>query len=114
MSSSKNLVVLIGNLGIDPEVKSVGEKSKVANFTLATSETYKDSNQEKQTSTQWHDVEAWANLAELAGKYLKKGSQVCVTGKIVYKNWEDKEGNKRKSTSIVAEEILFLDKRKES
>lgn len=104
---SLNKVMLIGRLGKDPEVKTVGQ-TQVANFTVATSEKYtKDGVQ--QEKTEWSAVQAWGKLAEIAGKYLKKGSQVYVEGKLSTRSYDDKQGVKKYVTEIVANTVQFLD-----
>jgi single-strand DNA-binding protein len=106
-----NKVILVGNVGKDPELRHLDNDRTVARFPLATSETYKNKNGEKITNTDWHNIVAWRGLAELAGKYIKKGSQIYVEGKIRNRSWEDKDGNKRYTTEIDAEVIQFLGKR---
>lgn len=103
--SGVNKVIIVGNLGKDPEVKAVGQNT-VANFSLATSESYTKDGQ-KQEKTEWHKIVAWGKLAELAGQYLKKGRQVYVEGKLQTREYE-KDGQKRYSTEIVANNITFL------
>jgi single-strand DNA-binding protein len=107
-----NKVILVGNLGKDPEVRYLEGGTAVANFTLATSETFKDrSTGEKKTQTEWHNVVLWRGLAEIAEKYLRKGSQVYVEGKLRTRSWEDKEGNTRYTTEIVGDTMTMLGKR---
>jgi single-strand DNA-binding protein len=106
-----NKVTLIGNLGNDPTVQTLEGNIKVAKFSLATTENYKDSNGQNQSSTDWHNIVLWRGLAELSEKYLHKGSLVYVEGKIKTRNYEDKEGQKKYVTEIVAEEIILLDKK---
>jgi single-strand DNA-binding protein len=108
--SSFNKVVLMGNLGKDPEVKTF-EKNKKASFSLATSETFKKDG-EKQTKTEWHNIVCWSGVAELAEKYLKKGSSILVEGKITYRNYE-KDEKKVYVTEIVATDIRFINTHKE-
>jgi single-strand DNA-binding protein len=110
---SVNKVILIGNLGKDPEIRYISDNVPVANFSIATSESYKDKNGEWQEATEWHNVVAWRNLAERAEKYLKKGKQVYVEGKIRTRSWDDKDGNKRYTTEIVADTLQVLGKREE-
>ena len=89
-----NKVILVGNLGKDPEVRHLENGAAVANFSVATTESYKDRNTgERRDQTEWHNVVLWRGLAEVAEKYLKKGSQVYIEGKIRTRSWEDKEGN---------------------
>lgn len=110
---SVNKVILIGNLGKDPEIRYISDNVPVANFSIATSESYKDKNGEWQENTEWHNIVAWRNLAERAEKYLKKGKQVYVEGKIRTRAWDDKDGNKRYTTEIVADTLQILGRREE-
>jgi single-strand DNA-binding protein len=113
--SGINKVILVGNLGKDPEVRYLEGGTAVANFTLATSETYKDrTTGERKTQTEWHNVVLWRGLAEVAEKYLRKGSQVYVEGKIRTRSWEDKEGNTRYTTEIVGDNMTMLGRRDDS
>ncbi len=105
-----NKVTLIGNLGKDPEVQALEGGTNVAKLSLATTESYKDKLGQKQTDTEWHTVVAWRSLADLASKYLKKGSSVYVEGKIKTRFYEDKQGEKRYVTEVIAENIIMLDK----
>lgn len=104
----KQLWIATGNVGIDPEVKEVKEGVKKAVFTFATSKTYKNSQQQKVTDTQWHRIIAWRGLAEIIEKYIKKGALLQIYGEIQYSKWTDKEGVERYSADIVADEILIL------
>ena len=106
-----NKVILVGNLGADPEVKDVNG-SKVANFRIATSETYTDKQGTKQTNTEWHSIVAWRNLAEIIEKYVKKGSQVYVEGKLQTRSWE-KDGVKHYSTEILISTLKMLGGKRE-
>ncbi len=108
-----NKVTLIGNLGKDPELTTLEGNISVAKFPLATSESYKDKAGNQQTETDWHNIVLWRGLADLAVKYLKKGSGVYIEGKIKTRNYEDKEGNKRFVTEVIAEELILLDKKEE-
>ena len=99
---------LIGNLGQDPEVKELNGGKKVAKFSLATNETYRNKAGEKVTDTQWHNLVAWGKTADIIGKYLKKGSEVAVEGKLLNRNYTDKEGVKRYVTEIQISELLML------
>lgn len=102
-----NKVTLVGRLGSDPEVKHTQSGTPVATFNLATSETWKkDGN--KQEKTEWHKIVAWENLGEVCGKYLTKGKLVLIEGKLQTRSWEDKEGNKRQVTEIVARDMKML------
>ena len=97
-----NRVILIGNLGKDPEVKRLENGAVVAKFSVATSENYKDKSGEWQSHTEWHDVVCWRNLAERAEQSLKKGTQVYVEGKLTHRTWKDQDGNNRRTTEIVS------------
>ena len=108
-----NRVVLIGNLGKDPDLQYLEGNIAVAKFPLATTETYKDKNGTLVSQTEWHTVVLWRGLAELAQKYLHKGSLVFIEGRIKTRNWEDKDKNKRFSTEIIGDNLVMLDKRKE-
>lgn len=114
MSGSVNKVILIGNLGKDPEIRAIDTGVKVASFTLATSETYTDrTSGEKKELTDWHDIVVWRGLAEVVEKYLKKGMKVYVEGKLRKKSWQDKEGNTRYNTEIIADQLTILSPRNE-
>jgi len=106
--SSLNKVMLIGRLGKDPEVKFTSSGTAVCNFSLATSETFKDKSGEKQEKTEWHNVQLWQKLAEIAGEYLTKGSLVYIEGRLQTRKWQDKEGNDRYTTEIVGERMQML------
>lgn len=107
-----NQVILIGNLGKDPEVRRLESGAAVAKFSLATNETYKDKDGNRQTLTEWHNIVAWRGLAEVAEKYLKKGSLIYLEGKITYREYTDKETNQKKFfTEIVANNFKMLDRR---
>jgi len=108
--SGVNKVILIGNLGKDPEVRSLEGGAKVASFSLATNEVFKGKDGNKVEQTEWHNIVVWRGLAELAEKYLKKGSQIYLEGKIKTRSWDDKEGNKRYITEIVGDQMTFLGK----
>ena len=108
---SVNKAILIGHLGKDPEVRYMPSGEAVANVTLATSETWKDKNGEKQEKTEWHNIVFFKRLAEIAGEYLKKGSQIYVEGRITTEKWQDKEGKDRYTTKIVASEMKMLDRK---
>jgi single-strand DNA-binding protein len=103
-----NKVILVGNLGKDPEVRHLEGGNSVANFTLATNEYYKDKQGARVERTEWHNISAWRGLAELAEKYLKKGSQVYVEGKLRTRQYQDKDQQTRYITEIIAEEISLL------
>lgn len=103
-----NKVILVGNLGKDPEVRHLENGRAVANFSLATSETYKNREGERVTQTEWHNIVLWGGLAELAEKYLKKGNQIYLEGKITSRSYEDKEGVQKYITEVVGREMTFL------
>jgi len=105
---SVNKVILVGRLGRDPETRFTGGGQAVANFSLATDETYKDKNGERQKRTEWHKIVVWGKQAEIAQQYLKKGSLVYVEGRIQSREWQDKEGQKRTSFEIVANNFRML------
>lgn len=108
---SVNKAILIGHLGKDPEVRYMPNGDAVANVTMATSETWKDKSGEKQEKTEWHNIVFFKRLAEIAGEYLKKGSQIYVEGRITTEKWQDKDGKDRYTTKIVASEMKMLDKK---
>lgn len=103
-----NKVILVGRLGRDPETRYTGGGSAVANFSVATDETYKDRNGERQKRTEWHKIVVWGKQAEIAQQYLKKGSLVFIEGRIQSREWQDKEGQKRTSFEIVASNFRML------
>jgi len=109
MKSLRNSVQLIGNLGMDPEVKQVSNGNKMARFSLATTETYKNQKGEKVTETQWHNLIIWGGLAEVAEKYLKKGKQIAVEGRLETNTYDDKEGNRKFYTQIKVNDLVMLD-----
>lgn len=106
-----NKVILIGNLGRDPELKYLEGNVARANFSLATSDSYKDKNGNRVDQTEWHNIVMWRGLAESAEKYLKKGTQVYIEGKLQTRQWNDKDGHKRNTTEIVAESYVILQRR---
>ncbi len=108
-----NKVVLIGNLGKDPDLQYLEGNIGVAKFPLATTETYKDKNGKLVSQTEWHTVVLWRGLAELAQKYLHKGSLIYVEGRLRTRSWEDKEGNKKFATEVVCDNLIMLEKRSE-
>jgi single-strand DNA-binding protein len=111
---SVNKVILVGRLGRDPETRYTGGGQAVANFSLATDETYKDRNGERQKRTEWHKIVVWGKQAEIAQQYLKKGSLVFIEGRIQTREWNDKEGQKRTSFEIVASNFRMLGGRSDS
>ena len=107
-----NKVILVGNLGKDPEVRHFEGNSSVASFSVATSESYTDkTTNERKTQTEWHNVVMWNALAGIAEKYLKKGSQVYIEGKLTTRKWQDKDGNDRYTTEVVARTMKMLGSR---
>lgn len=106
-----NRVILIGNLGKDPELQLLEGNIPVAKFPLATTETYKDRMGKLVSQTEWHTVVLWRGLAELAQKYLHKGSLIYVEGRLRTRSWDDKEGNRKQVTEIVGDNLIMLDKR---
>lgn len=108
MAYGLNKVILIGNLGRDPEIRHTDGGAIVANFPLATTEYYKDKNGQRQEQTEWHQIVAWRSQAEYAQKYLKKGFTLMVEGKIRTRSWEDKERVKRYTTEIIADSFQLI------
>jgi single-strand DNA-binding protein len=108
MNSLRNKVMLIGNLGQDPEIKTTETGKKVTHFTLATDEGYKNAEGQKVSETTWHNIVAWNGLADVAGRFLKKGREVAVEGRIVYRSYEDKNGVTKYITEIVLNDLLLL------
>jgi single-strand DNA-binding protein len=106
-----NKVILVGNVGKDPETRHLENGTPVCNFTMATSETYKDKAGQKVTQTEWHNIVMWRQLAEIADKWVKKGSQIYLEGKIRTRSYDDKDGNKRYVTEIVADTMQLLGSR---
>jgi single-strand DNA-binding protein len=109
--ASVNKVILVGNLGKDPEVRYMPSGDAITNITMATTDSWKDKNGEKQEKTEWHKVAFFGKLAEIAGEYLKKGSQVYVEGRLQTRKWQDKEGQDRYTTEIVADRMQMLGSR---
>lgn len=110
MNALRNKVQLIGNLGQDPEVMNLDGGSKLAKFSIATNETYKNSKGEKITETQWHNIVVWGKLADVVEKFLSKGSEVAVEGKLIHRSYETKEGEKKYVSEIKCTELLMLGK----
>lgn len=108
MAGGVNKVILIGNLGVDPELRYTPQGTAVANFRLATNESWTDKNGQKQDRTEWHRIVVWGKLAELCGEYLQKGRQVYLEGKLQTREWTDKENRKNYTTEIVANQVVFL------
>lgn len=109
-----NKVTLIGNLGKDPEMQTLEGGINIAKFTVATTESYKDKSGHITNQTEWHTVVLWRGLADLAQKYLHKGSAVYIEGKLRTRNWEDKDNIRRSCTEIIGDNLILLDKRKDS
>jgi single-strand DNA-binding protein len=106
-----NKVILVGNLGKDPEVRHLEGGTAVASFTLATTEVYKDKSGQRVEQTEWHNIVVWRSLAEIAEKYLKKGMSIYLEGKLRTRSWEDKDKVKRYSTEIIADTFTMLGKK---
>jgi single-strand DNA-binding protein len=114
MYALKNKVQLIGNLGANPEVKNTESGKKLARFSIATSESYRNAKGDRVSETQWHNVVAWGKVADIVEKYLLKGSEVALEGKLIYRNYNDKDGNKKYITEIQVNELLLLTKPSQS
>ncbi len=110
MSAIRNKVQLIGNLGNDPEIINLESGKMLAKFTIATNESYKNNKGEKITDTQWHNIVAWGKTAEIVEKYVTKGKEVAIEGKLTSRSYETKEGEKRYITEVVCNELLMLGK----
>lgn len=104
-----NRVFLIGRLGRDPELRYTGSGTPVANFSLATDETWTDSNGQRQNRTEWHNIVVWSRLAEICNQYLRKGRLIFIEGRIQTREWDDRDGNKRRTTEIVATNMQMLE-----
>jgi single-strand DNA-binding protein len=105
---SLNKATLIGNLGKDPEVRAIPSGAKVANFSIATTDSYTGKDGQKVEKTEWHNIVMWRGLAEVAEKYLKKGSQVYIEGRLQTRSWDDQNGQKRYTTEIIADNMVML------
>jgi len=112
MYALKNKVQLIGNLGNNPEIRTIESGKKLARFTMATNESYRNAKGEKITETQWHNLVAWGKVADIAAQYLSKGTEVAIEGKLVNRNYTDKDGNKRYVTEVHVNEVLMLGEKK--
>jgi single-strand DNA-binding protein len=112
-SRGVNKVILVGNLGNDPEVRYMPNGNAVANLSLATSESWKDQQGQQQEKTEWHRVTMYRRLAEIAGEYLKKGSQIYIEGKLQTRKWQDQQGNDKYTTEIIADQLQMLGGRNE-
>jgi single-strand DNA-binding protein len=113
MARGINKVILVGNLGADPELRYTGNGTAVCNIRLATNDAYKDANNEWVEKTEWHNVVAWIRLAEICNEYLRKGSQVYFEGSLQTRSWEDRDGNTRYTTEVKAREMMILSGRGE-
>lgn len=111
---SVNKVILLGNLGADPQIRYMDNGTAKATFSLATNEIYKNKDGERVTQTEWHNVVLWRGIAETAEKYLRKGDQVYIEGKITYRSYDDKEGNKKYITEVVGREMSLLSNRRDA
>lgn len=105
---SVNKVILVGNLGKDPDLRYTASGTAVCNFSIATTESFKDRDGNRQEKTEWHNIVVWRQLAEICGKYLVKGKQVYIEGKLQTRKWEDRDGNPRYTTEIVADQMQML------
>jgi single-strand DNA-binding protein len=112
MYALKNKVQLIGNLGSNPEIRTTESGKKLARFSVATNETYRSAKGDKVVETQWHNLVAWGKVAEIAEQFLTKGSEVAIEGKLISRNYTDKEGNKHYVTEVQVNEILLLGDKK--
>jgi single-strand DNA-binding protein len=110
ISLMKNSVQLIGNVGQEPEIKNLEGGKKTANINIATNEVYYRENGDKEEQTQWHRVTAWGKTAEIIERYVSKGKEIAIEGKLTHRSYEDKEGNKRFITEVIANEILLISK----
>ena len=110
MNALKNKVQLIGNLGNDPEIINLESGKTLAKFSIATNESYKNAQGEKVTDTQWHNIVAWGKTAQIVEKFVAKGKEVAIEGKLTTRTWEDKDGMKRYITEVVCSELLMLGK----
>ncbi len=108
MNTLRNKVQLIGNLGQEPEIVNLDSGKKLAKFSLATNETYKNANGEKVVDTQWHNIIAWGKTADIVEKYVSKGKEIAIEGKLTSRSYEAKEGEKRYVTEVVCSELLML------
>lgn len=111
MNALRNKVQLIGNLGMNPEIKTLDSGKKMARFSVATSEVYRNAKGEKVTETQWHNLVLWGKMAEIAEKFLSKGREVVVEGKLINRNYTDKEGQKKFITEVQVSELLLVGSR---
>lgn len=110
MSTMRNTVQLVGNVGQDPEIRNLEGGKKVASFSIATSESYKNEKGEKVDQTEWHRIVAWGNSAEIIEKYVTKGNQIGIVGKLTHRTYDDKDGIKRNITEVLVNEVLLMSK----
>ena len=110
MNTLRNKVQLIGNLGNDPEIINLESGKTLAKFSIATNESYKNAQGEKVTDTQWHNIVAWGKTAQIVEKYVAKGKEIAIEGKLTTRSWEDKDGTKRYTTEVICSELLLLGK----
>jgi single-strand DNA-binding protein len=110
MSTMKNSVQLVGNVGQDPEIRNLEGGKKVVNFSIATSDSYKNEKGEKVDQTEWHRIVAWGNSAEIIEKYVVKGNQIGIVGKLTHRTYDDKDGIKRSITEVLVSEVLLMSK----
>ncbi len=108
MRSIRNKVQLIGNVGQEPEVQTLKSGSKVARFSMATNENYRNAKGERVTNTQWHTIVAWNKTAEIIESFVNKGKEIAIEGKLSSRSWEDQDGNKRYTTEVICNEIVLL------
>ena len=114
MAGSLNKVILIGNLGADPESREMPDGTKMTKFSIATTERYTNKSGEKISNTEWHNIVLWRGIAEVAEKYLKKGDSVCIEGKLKNRSWEDENGVKKYATDIQADNMTMLGSKRDS
>ncbi|MAQ70075.1 MAG: single-stranded DNA-binding protein [Flavobacteriales bacterium] len=113
MAGSFNKVILIGNLGADPEIREMGDGTKMAKFSIATTEKYKNKQGELVSNTDWHNIVLWRRTAEVAEQYLKKGDSVCIEGKLKTRSWEDENGVKKWATDVQGDSMTMLGSKRE-
>ena len=114
MAGSMNKVILIGNLGADPEIREMSDGTKMAKFSIATSEKYTNRDGQLISNTDWHNIVLWRRTAEVAEKYLKKGDSVCIEGKLKTRSWDDENGNKRYATDVQGDNMTMLGSRRDA
>ncbi|MBF25714.1 MAG: single-stranded DNA-binding protein [Flavobacteriales bacterium] len=114
MAGSLNKVILIGNLGADPEIREMPDGTKMAKFSIATTERYKNREGEQVSNTEWHNIVLWRRTAEVAEKFLKKGDSVCIEGKLKTRSWEDEKGIKKYATDVQGDSMTMLGSKRDS